>query len=242
MQPRLNQPDHRPFAGAIRILKQGAVGLAMLVTPVLAAQAGELQVQLTDKNGAPLQHAVVSVAASATADGADALVTDADTVAIMDQINTAFEPHVLAVPAGTNVRFPNSDNIRHHVYSFSEAKTFETKLYADEARPTINFETPGIVALGCNIHDQMRGYIYVSPHAESRVTDATGQTTLTRTDSNKVLIWHPWLQEQGQTQIEVTLEQDQTTLTYQVDVQAPPQKEDKPSKLQQRFNRRGGND
>lgn len=225
--------------GRARPMVKSYIVAFMLAGSLLAsASATELKVTLTDSNGEPLPHAVVSVPVAESNNAA----TPAPTNAIMDQINTAFEPHVLAVPAGTQVRFPNSDNIRHHVYSFSKAKTFETKLYADEARPTIEFDTPGIVALGCNIHDQMRGYIYVSPHADSQVTNAAGEATLSLDGPAKLLIWHPWLQEQGQQQIEVPVSEGQSSLTYQLDVQAPAQAEEKPSKLQQRFNRRGGND
>lgn len=207
------------------------IGLFALVTT--AAHAEPVQVTLTDADGQPLEFAVISVP------GEPGRPLEQ---AIMDQIDVEFRPHVLTVPVGSKVLFPNSDNIRHHVYSFSEAKTFETQLYANEARPTISFDTAGIVALGCNIHDQMRGYIYVSPHQQSNVTDATGRATVNLNGDTELLIWHPWLQQQKREQITVAVKDDQRELSLQVDVKAPEQSKEKPSRLQERFNRRTGND
>src|SRR5271170_2337190 len=80
----------------------------------------------------------------------------------VDQVDKQFVPYVKPVLVGATVRFPNSDNIRHQVYSFSPAKKFELPLYGGlEATPVI-FDKPGVVVLGCNIHDWMIGYIYVS--------------------------------------------------------------------------------
>ena len=79
----------------------------------------------------------------------------------MDQKNRTFVPHVLAVQTGTAVRFPNSDDIRHQVYSFSSAKTFQLPLYKGTPASPVWFDKAGVVSLGCNIHDHMIAYIYV---------------------------------------------------------------------------------
>ena len=79
----------------------------------------------------------------------------------MDQRGSQFVPHVLPVQAGTSVTFPNSDQIRHQVYSFSASKRFELPLYAGTSASPIRFDQPGIVVLGCNIHDWMIGYVVV---------------------------------------------------------------------------------
>jgi hypothetical protein len=89
------------------------------------------------------------------------------------------------------VDFPNSDNIRHHVYSFSKAKTFELKLYADTPEQPVNFPEHGVVVLGCNIHDTMIGYIFVSNSNDTVTTNHTGQATLnTDADISAVRVWH----------------------------------------------------
>jgi plastocyanin len=87
----------------------------------------------------------------------------ADLTAVMDQQDRQFVPHVLAVEVGTTVNFPNSDAIRHDVYSFSPAKTFELPLYAGPSANPVVFDKPGVVVLGCNIHDWMLGFIAVVP-------------------------------------------------------------------------------
>ena len=79
----------------------------------------------------------------------------------MAQRNIAFEPHVLIVPVGSTVTFPNQDKVRHHVYSFSRVKSFNLKLYGREKIPSVVFDKPGVVSLGCNIHDRMSGFIVV---------------------------------------------------------------------------------
>ena len=77
--------------------------------------------------------------------------------AAMDQVHKQFVPHVLPVVVGTAVTFPNHDQIHHHVYSFSRAKTFEMPLYKGENAPPVAFDQPGAVKIGCNIHDWMDG-------------------------------------------------------------------------------------
>jgi hypothetical protein len=79
----------------------------------------------------------------------------------MDQHDERFVPHILVVQTGTSVLFPNNDDVSHHVYSFSPTKSFELGLYKGQAYPPIVFDEPGIVVLGCNIHDGMLGYIRV---------------------------------------------------------------------------------
>ena len=72
-----------------------------------------------------------------------------------------FHPFVLIVPVGAKVSFPNLDPTRHHVYSFSPAKQFELKLFARDQSRSVVFDKPGVVALGCNIHDAMTAFIVV---------------------------------------------------------------------------------
>jgi plastocyanin len=100
------------------------------------------------------------------------------TAAEMNQVGKTFVPHVLPVVAGTSVNFPNSDQIQHHVYSFSRTKTFELPLYRGEAAPPVLFDKPGVVKLGCNIHDWMSAVILVVPTPWFAVTDEQGRFTL----------------------------------------------------------------
>ena len=79
----------------------------------------------------------------------------------MAQRNLQFAPYIRVVQSGTPVSFPNKDDVAHHVYSFSPNHTFELELYKGRKVPEKRFATPGLVNLGCNIHDWMQGYIYI---------------------------------------------------------------------------------
>jgi plastocyanin len=95
--------------------------------------------------------------------------------AVMDQVKLAFVPHVLVVPRGSPVTFPNSDSVSHQVYSFSAAKRFKLPLYHGTPYPPVLFDSGGIVTLGCNIHDQMRAYVFVVEAQYYGRTDAQGR-------------------------------------------------------------------
>jgi hypothetical protein len=96
----------------------------------------------------------------------------------MDQVQQEFVPHVLPVVVGTEVSFPNHDQIHHHVYSFSRTQTFEIPLYKGEKAPPVLFEKVGAVKLGCNIHDWMSAVILVVPTPYFAVTRADGSFTI----------------------------------------------------------------
>lgn len=116
---------------------------------------------------------------------------------IIDQRNKQFTPFVSIVPVGATIRFPNSDDVRHHVYSFSEGNAFERKLYrADDAQP-VAFPTPGLVAMGCNIHDNMQAYVLVTDQP-AWISDDAGRITLPAAlPLHAMEHWHPLLNGQG---------------------------------------------
>lgn len=132
-------------------------GLAALLLLVIPAAAGgaELAVEVRDAAGRPVDAAV----AYAVPQGRSVLPPTRE--AVLDQKNRMFVPRVLPVQTGTAVRFPNSDNIRHQVYSFSPAKQFQIPLYEGTPAQPVVFDTPGVLTLGCNIHDRMQAYIVV---------------------------------------------------------------------------------
>jgi hypothetical protein len=110
----------------------------------------------------------------------------------MDQVDKTFVPGVLPVLVGTQVLFPNRDNIRHHVYSFSRARSFELPLYKGEDAPPVLFDKPGVVKIGCNIHDWMSAIIVVLPNSHFAMTDAAGKFSLAgmRPGSYSLVAWH----------------------------------------------------
>lgn len=167
-------------------MKLSSAFLCILMLSVsIIADAAEFDFVVTDEQGAALPDAVIEPMSEAPAN------TDRQPVAVIDQVNKRFNPEQLLITTGQAVDFPNSDNIRHHVYSFSKAKTFELKLYADTPEQPVNFPEHGVVVLGCNIHDTMIGYIFVSNHPDTVTTDEKGQAKLnTEANMNSVRVWH----------------------------------------------------
>lgn len=170
-----------------------------------STQAVAKTVTLVDEQGQPFINAVISVKATA-GEVSSPSVAPAQP-AIMDQVNRQFEPTTLVIEQGRTVVFPNSDNIRHHVYSFSQPKPFEIKLYAGDSVPPVKFDKSGIVVLGCNIHDSMVGYIYVKDQQPTWETDASGKAELNTTQT-EVLIWHPDLSVNHLNRLPFTLSDD----------------------------------
>lgn len=146
-------------------------GAWLLGAMVAHSHAAGVDILASGRDG-PLQHAVVSLHA------VDATALPPPESAEMDQRDLQFAPRVLAVTQGTRVRFPNRDNLRHQVYSFSPAKTFELPLYSGTPAAPVQFDRAGVVELGCNIHDGMIGYVVVLDTPYHAVTDAGGRATL----------------------------------------------------------------
>lgn len=164
--------------------------LLLLVGVSLHARSAGLEVLVKDAGGAGVADAVASLHAVATKDAvrADRPVTPA----VMDQRDLRFVPRVLAIEAGTPVMFPNSDQVRHHVYSFSPAKKFELRLYKATPTNPIVFDTPGVVTIGCNIHDWMLGYIVVLDTPFFAKSDAAGKLRIESLPAGdyRLDVWH----------------------------------------------------
>lgn len=132
-----------------------------------ASDAGRLAVTVVDRDSEPVEQVAVYAVPAQPAAAPPA-------GAVMNQIDRAFVPHILVVQTGAEIEFPNSDSVSHHVYSFSPAKRFELALYRDRVYPPLAFGTPGVVTLGCNIHDDMLGFILVVDTPYFALTDAHG--------------------------------------------------------------------
>lgn len=109
----------------------------------------------------------------------------------VEQRGRKFLPLVTIVQTGTEISFPNNDTVRHHVYSFSQAKNFELKLYAGVPASPVLFDKPGTVVVGCNIHDQMVAYIHVVNTPWLGKTDAEGKVRLDNLPPGKYRL-HAW--------------------------------------------------
>lgn len=176
-------PSIAPFRAA-----RPALWVACLA-PALA-QAGTLNLVVTDAAGAPL---VDAVALLEPAVGKVAVKPMAD--AEVAQVKRQFVPRVTLITTGTRVSFPNFDTVRHQVYSFSTIKTFELKLYAGVPGVPVVFDKPGVAVLGCNIHDTMAAWVVVADTPWSARSNASGQARIEAIPpgSYKLRLWHPGL-------------------------------------------------
>lgn len=166
-----------PFAG---------VALACIGRLGFCAQ---LTVEVHDQTGHPLPDAVLY------AEPLEAPSRRPPTTpkAVIDQVNKQFVPLVTIVQAGTEVSFPNSDNIRHSIYSFSPAKTFATKLYSGKQAAPVIFDTPGVAVLGCNIHDAMAAWVIIvdTPYFGKSGPDGVATLDALPPGSYRLKIWYP---------------------------------------------------
>ena len=164
-----------------------------------SAFALTLSGSVTTIDGEPVAEAVI------TAEGLlKTKITSAKSPYKMDQKNQEFKSHILALHVGESVLFPNSDNIQHHVYSFSPTNPFEIQLYKGIPASPISFNKAGIVTLGCNIHDWMVGYIYVTDTPFFVQTDEKGHWQIDLpTDEYTLTLWHPQLDLPNNTQTQV---------------------------------------
>jgi plastocyanin len=164
-----------------------AAGLG-LAAPLAAAP---LAVRVVDASGRPVRDAVVTLYPAGNA----ARPARPGGHFVVSQKNIQFHPFLTVVPVGANVSFPNFDPTKHHVYSFSPAKRFELKLFAKDQSRTVHFDKPGVVALGCNIHDQMSAFIVVTDSAWTARTNPQGIAAFPDAPNapGRVTVWHPYL-------------------------------------------------
>lgn len=176
---------------AFKLLLAFLVTAASLMAVSPDAVARTVSGQVVGQDGKPIANAVVFVQEPA------AMPSAAASPAIMDQFNKTFVPEMLPIAVGTQVRFPNRDQIRHHVYSFSRPKRFELPLYKGEDAPPVLFDKPGVVKIGCNIHDWMSAIILVLPNERFAVTKEDGTFSLTDLGSGNYTIaaWHAQARE-----------------------------------------------
>jgi plastocyanin len=153
------------------------------------AGAGDVLATVRDRGGQPVEDAVV-VAVPENPSVALPPRPRTDTV---DQINKEFVPYVKVVAVGTAVSFPNKDDIRHHVYSFSPTKRFELPLYSGTPANPVVFDRPGVVTIGCNIHDWMIAHIYVAESPAFGKTGADGRARVEGLPPGRyaLRVWHP---------------------------------------------------
>jgi plastocyanin len=182
-----------------------------LLCAVPAGAAARLQVQVLAGDGTGVPEVVVyavpvggneAAGVGAGGDSGEPAASAGDgpaTKATMNQIGLAFDPHVLVVETGTEIEFPNGDEVRHHVYSFSRARRFDLTIDSGSIHSEpLRFDVPGLVTLGCNIHDNMLAYILVVDTPLFAQTDGDGRVALPAPDGRyEIHVWTPRLPDKS---------------------------------------------
>lgn len=199
----------------MRMASRYLSGFVVLAAPLLGL-ASPVTVAFRGAGGAPVANVV------AVFDAVDGRSAPAAGSAVIDQVNRQFTPRVSVVRTGTAISFPNSDRIRHQVYSFSPAKTFNLKLYAGSTQPPVLFDRPGLVVLGCNIHDTMIAFVAVvdTPWFGKSASDGNLRLDLPP-GRYRLRVWHPDLATPTPPQV-VTIGAAPATFTPAPDIAAAP--------------------
>jgi plastocyanin len=121
---------------------------------------------------------------------------------VMDQKGLMFAPHIMVIQVETTVEFLNSDSVQHNVFwqSISGNKKLGHNLgtWPKGDKKPFTFDSPGVVALLCNVHPEMAGYLIVSPTPYFAETDAGGNYKIQNVPDGKynVVAWHEGMKQQ----------------------------------------------
>lgn len=190
----------------------------LLVTPCAAST---LDVRVVDTAGRPVRDTVVTLHAVGRPTPAPRWAGSY----VIEQRNLQFHPFVSIVPVGATVTFPNFDATRHHVYSFSPTKRFEFKLFARDQSRSVKLDRPGTIAVGCNIHDQMSAFLFVTDTAWTGRTDARGMVSFKDLPpaAMNIAVWHPFVRAPGGSVMrQVALGTGGRAETFAVALRPPP--------------------
>lgn len=171
-------------------MKQGLAVLVLWAVGIGAAFPAELAVAVTDARGAPVTDAVITVTPR---DGRAIPASNAPPATrVIDQRNETFIPYLEVFRPGDKVVFHNSDHTRHHAYSFAPARQFEFVLAPGESSTPLALDQTGVIAVGCNIHDRMITYLYVTAAPVALRTRDDGRARVDLPDGEyDVRVWHP---------------------------------------------------
>lgn len=117
---------------------------------------------------------------------------------VIGQLGKSFMPYVSVSQANSKVSFVNQDDITHHIYSAGSDNKFSFKIRAGQTNASILFNHESEVAMGCNIHDWMSGYLLVVNTPYFGKTDQQGQISFTveKQEKYNIVVWHPQMQSE----------------------------------------------
>ena len=178
----------------------GKIGVALLLLQLVSgiAIAGDLTITVRDTDGNTVTDAVVTLAAK---NAGEAEIKSDNPPYRINQKDTAYDPLVSIVPRGAPIEFTNSDSWGHHVFSFSKARRFDITVPAKTTSKAIVFDKPGVVVIGCNIHDRMLAYIFVNGAGIPVKSDKTGIARFLDVAGGDYVasVWHPLLKSKRKT-------------------------------------------
>jgi len=116
----------------------------------------------------------------------------------MRQRDATFDPHLMAITAGTTVAFPNDDRTYHNVFSLSKPRRFDLGRYAAGRSKDVRFERPGLVRVFCDIHAHMNAFIHVFDHRFYAATNERGRYRIDRVPPGtyRVTAWYEGVDQQ----------------------------------------------
>lgn len=153
--------------------------------------AGNFKVTLVDSNNDPLPDMVVYF------QPLDGMVLPVSNKTVeIGQLDRAFTPYINVMQLGNSANFQNKDDITHHIYSPVGENKFSFKIRAGQSQRKDDFQQSGEVAMGCNIHDWMSGYLYIVDTPLFGKTDAQGRVSIAIEQQGKyqLVVWHPHLE------------------------------------------------
>jgi len=128
---------------------------------------------------------------SGTEPGSGPVRTASVRKAVLVQKNKIFEPHVLVIPVGSEVEFPNKDPFFHNVFSLFEGKRFDLGLYEAGSSRSLRFDRPGISYLFCNIHSEMSAVIIALDTPYYAISNRAGEITVPNVPAGRYML-HVW--------------------------------------------------
>ncbi len=194
-----------------------------LLAQLSTGRAATITATVTDDAGKPLPDAVVMIT-PLPGTAAPPLQGSAIATATIDQKDETFTPSVVVIRTGGTVVFKNSDNIRHHVYSFAVTRRFEMVQAPGESSPPVRFDQPGPVAIGCNIHDHMSAHVHVTDAPWAMVTDAHGLAVISNVPAGRFVatVWHPRLRPRAEAPSQtLALANENSSLAVTIPVMPP---------------------
>jgi hypothetical protein len=139
----------------------------------------------------PLDHVGVAVPVSNTVPNPPQLL----------QRNKTFEPHVLIVPLGTLVEFPNQDPFFHNIFSLYDGRRFDLGLYESGTKRSVKFDRPGVSFLFCNIHAEMSAVVLSVDTPYFALSDRNGNVTIRNVPDGRYQM-HVWYERSAPEQLQ----------------------------------------